>query len=118
MAQGRSGAWKGTTCAMPAEALRYYFQYTARLGPSSFGDWDFTDSLGGLQAPLLVTHGAEDREGAEAQEAWARAVPHGRLLVLPGHTPSADRPDLFFPAVERFLDGEWPAEAVAPVPQD
>ena len=117
MAQGRSGAWKGTSCAMPAEALRYYFRYTARLGPASFGDWDFTESLGGLQAPLLVIHGAGDREGADAQEAWARAVPHGRLLVLPGHTPSADRPDLFFPAVETFLDGEWPAGAVA-VPQD
>jgi proline iminopeptidase len=117
LAQGRSGAWKGTTCAMPAEALRYYFQYTARLGPASFGDWDFTDSLGGLQAPLLVIHGAEDRGGAEAHNAWARAVPHGRLLVLPGHTPSADRPDRFFPAVEAFLDGEWPTGAVA-VPQD
>ncbi len=113
----RAGRGPGKAPPAPCPRLRYYFQYTARLGPSSLGDWDFTDSLGGLEAPLLVIHGAEDREGAEAQEAWARAVPHGRLLVLPGHTPSADRPDLFFPAVEMFLDGEWPARAVA-VPQD
>ena len=119
--RGESGAWRGTSCAMPPEALRYSFQHTARLGPRSLGDWDFTDSLGHVEAPLLVIHGAGDARGAELQRAWAEAVPHGRLLLLPGAGKgvSADRPDLFFPAVETFLEGEWPPAAMeAPAAMD
>jgi proline iminopeptidase len=113
-AQGRSTAWKGSSCAMPPEAIRYSFRYTAAAGPRSLGDWDFTDSLGHVQAPLLVIHGAEDAAGTAAQAAWARSVPRGRLLVLPGHAPSADRPELFFSAVEAFLEGSWPAGSSRP----
>ncbi|HUF77540.1 MAG TPA: alpha/beta hydrolase [Thermoanaerobaculia bacterium] len=110
IARGESGAWKGTACAMPPEALLYYFQHTARVGPQSFGDWDFTGSLGHLEAPLLVIHGALDAGGVELQRAWIEAVPNGRLLLIPGGGKgvSADRPELFFPAVETFLAGEWP----------
>src|SRR5687767_12267495 len=36
---------KGTTCEMPVPAVRYYYRYTARLGPDAFGSWDFTRSL-------------------------------------------------------------------------
>ena len=46
-----SGA--GTECDMPVEALRYYFKYTARFGAAAFGDWDFTEALGELAAPLV-----------------------------------------------------------------
>jgi proline iminopeptidase len=112
-AQGRSVPWKGTSCAMPPEAIRYSFQHTAREGPRSLGDWDFTGSLGQVRAPLLVIHGAK-KPGVEAQAAWARAAPHGRLLVLPGHAPSADSPGRFFAAVETFLGGSWPAGAYRP----
>jgi pimeloyl-ACP methyl ester carboxylesterase len=35
------------------------------------------------------------------------------LIVLEdaGHFPFIERPDVFFPAVDAFLDGEWPPEA-------
>lgn len=105
--------WKGTTCTMPPEAVRYYFRYTAQLGPRSFGDWDFTASLGDVEAPLLVIYGNDDPAEVEVQRAWAAAVRHGRLLLLPdgGKAASAAHPKLFFPAVETFLAGGWPAEA-------
>lgn len=114
LARGESGAWKGTSCAMPPEAVRYYFRYTAQLAPRSFGDRDFTDALGHVEAPLLVIHGDLEAGATEAQRAWAAAVPNGRLLLIPdaGKGASADRPDLFYPAVETFLRGEWPAGAV------
>ncbi len=113
-ARGEPGAWRGTTCAMPPEAVRYYFRHTAQLAPRSFGEWDFTDSLGHVEAPLLVIHGGLEPEATEAQRDWAAAVPNGRLLVIPGagKGASADRPDLFYPAVETFLGGDWPAGAV------
>lgn len=115
-ARGESGAWKGTNCAMPPPAIRYYFRYTAQLGPGSFGDWDFTGSLGGLEAPLLVIHGDRDPRAVEVQRQWAAAVPEGRFLPIPnaGKAVSADRPDLFYPAVETFLGGEWPAGVETP----
>ena len=113
LARGETGAWRGTNCAMPPEAIRYYFQYTAQLSPRSFGDWDFTETLAELEAPLLVIHGDRDPRAVAAQRQWATAVPDGRLLLVPGagKAVSADRPDLFYPAVEAFLGGEWPARA-------
>lgn len=113
LARGETGAWRGTNCAMPPEAIRYYFQYTAQLSPRSFGDWDFTETLAELDAPLLVIHGDRDPRAVAAQRQWAAAVPDGRLLLVPGagKAVSADRPDLFYPAVEAFLGGEWPAGA-------
>ena len=113
LARGESGAWKGTNCAMPPEAVRYYFRYTAQIGPRSFGNWDFTESLRELDAPLLVIHGDNDLAAVALQRQWAAAVPNGRLLLVSdaGKAVSADRPDVFFPAVESFLGGEWPAGA-------
>ena len=113
VSRGESGKWEGTSCAMPPEAVRYYFRYTAQVGPRSFGDWDFTGSLGDVEAPLLVIYRDDDPVAVEVQRAWAAAVPSGRLLLLPsgGKAASADRPDLFFSAVETFLDGDWPLGA-------
>ncbi|HEV2148843.1 MAG TPA: alpha/beta fold hydrolase [Longimicrobiaceae bacterium] len=118
--RGEPTRWTGTTCAMPPEAVRYYFRYTARLPSGPFGDWDFTRSLRHVQAPLLVIYGALAQEDLEAQRAWAAAVPDGRLLLIPGagKGSSADRPDIFFPAVESFLAGRWPAGAEPVGPDD
>jgi proline iminopeptidase len=116
MARGRGEpvSGKGTECDMPPEALRYYFRYTARAGPVFFGDWDFTTSLRGVTAPVLVVHGDVDEAAIPAQRAWAAAFPQGRLLLVTGAGKGAhsDRPDLVFPAIEAFLAGRWPAGAV------
>ena len=116
VARGESGEWEGTTCEMPPEAVRYYYRYTAQLSPKSFGDWDFSESLREVEAPLLVIHGDLDPRAAAAQRAWARAVPHGRALSIPGagKAVSADRPRRFLEAVETFLDGRWPDRARRP----
>ena len=117
-ARGEPVRWRGSECDMPPEALRYYYRYTARVGPALFGAWDFTRSLRGVRAPLLVVYGALDTAGVPMQRAWAAALPDARLLLVPGAGKGAmsDRPELVFPAVERFLRGGWPeaAEALAP----
>ncbi|HEX8695227.1 MAG TPA: alpha/beta hydrolase [Longimicrobium sp.] len=115
-ARGEPARWRGTACEMPPEALRYYMRYTARIGPNLFGQWDFTGQLGHVRAPLLVVYGGRDTAAVRAQRGWAAAVPDGRLLVVPGAGKGAhaDRPEVFFPAVEEFLRGRWPAGAEPP----
>jgi proline iminopeptidase len=114
-AQGEFAGWKGSACAMPAASVAYYFRYTARIGPEAFGDWDFTQSLRQLRAPLLVIDGALDTRGVSMERAWAQAVAQGRLLLVPnaGRAAHAERPDVVFPAIQAFLAGTWPAGALA-----
>jgi proline iminopeptidase len=114
VAVGEFVGWKGSTCDMPAPAVRYYYHYTARLGPEAFGDWDFTHSLSEVRAPLLVIDGERDKNGLAMERAWAKAVPNGRLLVIPsaGRAAHAERPDVVFPAIDEFLMGTWPTGAL------
>jgi proline iminopeptidase len=105
---------KGTTCDMPVPALRYHYQYTARLAPQAFGKWDFTRSFSKVRAPLLVIHGERDTHGLAMNRSWARAIPNGRLLVIPDAVRAvyAERPDAVFPAIDEFLGGRWPNGAL------
>ena len=107
---------KGTTCDMPVPALRYHYQYTARLAPEVFGEWDFTQSFREVTAPLLVIHGERDKHGLAMNRSWARAIPNGRLLVIPDAVRAAyaARPDAVFPAIDEFLNGRWPSGALPP----
>ncbi len=102
-----SSNWRGSNCDMPPEAVRYYFHYTARLGPRGFGAWDFTERLKNLSVPVLVVHGSEDEAGAPLQRAWADAFADGRLWMIPeaGRGAIADRPDLVRAGILEFLRG-------------
>jgi pimeloyl-ACP methyl ester carboxylesterase len=44
---------------------------------------------------------------------WVGVMPNARLLELKGigHFPYVEAPDLFFPAIDRFLRGDWPEHA-------
>jgi proline iminopeptidase len=107
---------KGTTCDMPVQALRYHYQYTARLAPQAFGKWDYTHSFREVTAPLLVVHGERDTHGLAMNRSWAKAIPNGRILVIPDAVRAAyaERPDVVFPAIDEFLDGRWPNGARPP----
>ncbi|HVT43539.1 MAG TPA: hypothetical protein VMT00_04040 [Thermoanaerobaculia bacterium] len=41
----------------------------------------------------------------EMVEEWARSLPKGRMLRVPGaaHFPHAEKPEIVFPAIEAFL---------------
>jgi len=43
-------------------------------------------------------------------EEWVEILPNARLLRIPasGHVPFVEQPELFYSAVEHFLNGEWP----------
>jgi len=87
--------------------------FRALLG--SFGDYDWRADLVTLEVPRLVIHGAADAFPVEGSREWVEGYPSARLIVLDdaGHFPFIERPEAFFPAVDAFLDGEWPPEAEA-----
>jgi proline iminopeptidase len=111
--RGEPTHWRGTTCEASPEAVAYYYHYTARITPATFGDWDFTTGFDEVTAPLLVVYGALDSLALPQQHAWAQAFPNGRLLLVPkaGKGAIADRPDLVLPALESFFKGRWPQGA-------
>jgi proline iminopeptidase len=111
--RGEPNTWRGTTCEASPEAVGYYYRYTARITPATFGDWDFTTEFDDITVPLLVVYGAQDSLALPQQHAWAQAFPNGRLLIVPkaGKGAIADRPDLVLPALESFFEGKWPEDA-------
>ncbi len=108
VARGDTVTWKGTICDAPADAVRYYYQYTAQLAPRYYNGWNFTDKLDDLSAPLLVVYGKQDSLMISAQQAWADAVPNGKLLLVPGAEKGAasGEPEFVFSAVRAFFAGE------------
>ncbi|HEX9729630.1 MAG TPA: alpha/beta fold hydrolase [Gemmatimonadales bacterium] len=119
LARGDTGRWQGSSCDMSAEAVHYYYRYTARIGPASFGQWDFTSSLRDVTAPVLIIYGDRDTVGMAAQRAWAGAWPHARLLQVPGVGKGAlaDRPDLVVSAIEQFVSGRRAQGTTGSMPQ-
>ena len=98
---------KSDLCAGPPEAIRYGMTKTNAATFASMGEWNWTADLARVKAPTLIIHGEEDAIPMAMVEEWATALPNARLLRLPetGHFPHAERPDVVFPAIEKFLRG-------------
>ncbi|MGH7566563.1 MAG: alpha/beta fold hydrolase, partial [Gemmatimonadota bacterium] len=102
------------------DPCRYENEWPVNLWPyfdallGSFGEYDWLPAMRELSVPRLVIHGQEDGIPVEGAHAWAAGFPTARLIVLSpaGHFPFLEQPAAFFPAVDRFLDGEWPEEAL------
>ena len=96
---------RGSSCDGPAEGVRNYFVVNqATLG--SLGDFDVRPLLSQLRIPALVIEGEKSiPTTVESARAFASALPRATLVLVPdaGHYPQVERPDLFFPSVERFL---------------
>lgn len=62
----------------------------------------------------LIIHGTVDPIPLATAQEWASILPNARLLALPnvGHFPYLEAPDQFFAAIDTFLAGTWPAEAM------
>ena len=75
--------------------------------------WDWRPVLTTLETPVLVVQGDDDVIPLASAQEWAVTLPNARLLVVPGagHFPHLEDPDLFFPAVNTFLNGQWPETA-------
>ena len=91
-------------CASDPDGIRYGLTTTNRLVMASYGDWDLRPSLASLQVPTLIVHGEEDAIPIDLVSEWT-AIPNSRLVRVPhaAHMLYAERPDVVWPEVERFL---------------
>ncbi|MFD1540320.1 alpha/beta fold hydrolase [Nonomuraea guangzhouensis] len=96
------GRVKGLVQSAPPGAVAWAQRAMAGR-PDSF------DTLAALKVPLLVVVGEEDELATVADaEAMARAVPDGRLEIIPkaGHLSAVEQPEAFNAAVAEFLNSE------------
>ena len=72
---------------------------------ASYGDWDLRDRLRRLEVPTLVVHGEQEAIPMDLVEEWVTSLPRARLVRVPraAHFAYAERPELVWPEVERFL---------------
>jgi proline iminopeptidase len=58
-----------------------------------------------VSAPALIIHGEEDAIPMAMVAEWASALPNARLMKVANaaHFPYAERPDVVFPEIEKFL---------------
>ena len=99
---------KSDFCATDMVGIRYGNRFGNRVIMGSFGDWDLRQQLKTLNTPLLVVHGEAETIPMDKVEAWATSMPHATLMKVPNaaHFPYAERPELVWPAVEKFLSGK------------
>jgi proline iminopeptidase len=80
----------------------------------SMGDWDYRKEARALPMPRLVLQGEKDFIPMGGSREWVQGNPNARFLVIEdsGHFPHVEKPEVYFPAVEKFLSGGWPEGAV------
>ncbi len=92
-------------CASNARGIQYGLTRTNGAVMGSYGDWDLRAALASVPARTLVVHGEAESIPMDLVQAWVTALPHATLLRVPraAHFTYAERPELVWPAVERFL---------------
>lgn len=110
--QTLDGNFKGDVCAGGIESVRQQPTTRAHVW-RSLGDFNLMPKLGVVKAPVLVIHGAADVIPLKSSEFWAFGYPNARLLVIEkaGHLGQIEAPEIFFPAIDTFLKGDFPAAA-------
>ncbi len=95
----------GDFCSAGADAIRAGYGVAGPHTTASLGGWDFRPALAQVAAPTLIIHGEDDAIPMDMVEEWTTALPHARLIKVPGasHFPYVERPDLVWPAIEDFL---------------
>ena len=96
---------KSDLCASDPVGIRYGMTVTNRVVMASYGNWDLRERLRTLQVPTLVVHGEQESIPMDLVEEWVTSLPHARLFRVPraAHFAYAERPELVWPEVERFL---------------
>jgi hypothetical protein len=98
---------KSDLCASDLEGIRYGNRIGNHVIMNSYGDWDLRPQLKTLQVPTLVVHGEQESIPMDLVEEWVSSLPNAHLMKVPraAHFTYAERPELVWPAVERFLSG-------------
>jgi proline iminopeptidase len=100
----------GDFCSASPEAIRAGMGVAGPRTLESLGDWDLRAGLVKVTAPTLILHGEADAIPMDLVEQWTTAMPNATLVKVPGasHFPYVERPELVWPAIERFLGANPP----------
>jgi proline iminopeptidase len=95
----------GDFCSAGADGIRAGMSIAGPHTSESLGAWDFRAALAKVAAPTLILHGETDAIPMDLVAEWTTAMPAAILVKVPGasHFPYVERPDLVWPAIERFL---------------
>ena len=77
--------------------------------------WDYTRKATLIRVPTLVIQGDRDLVvSPDGARRWTELIPDARLIMLAGagHLTYIERHERLMPALERFLKGQWPGEAM------
>jgi pimeloyl-ACP methyl ester carboxylesterase len=98
------GRMRGDFCGAPDDRLRTRAARRDAFLRSQQGQ-DWPPLLERIRVPVLIIHGEQDAIPAESARELARALPDGRVLILPGadHLPWLDQPEQFFSAADAFF---------------
>lgn len=106
---------KSDPCAYPNEWWHNKHEHhQIHIPPETRSNYDWRDRMSQVEASALIVHGLEDLIPMESSREWVDVLPNAHLLAIEGvgHFPHLEAPEIFFRSVERFLDSEWPEEAV------
>ncbi|HEX6050875.1 MAG TPA: alpha/beta hydrolase [Gemmatimonadaceae bacterium] len=95
----------------PARLLWHNEQINRSLGRR----WDYSRKAAAIRAPTLVIQGDRDLAASpDGGRRWAELIPEARLIMLAGagHMTHLERADRVLLALQRFLSGQWPGEAM------
>jgi proline iminopeptidase len=96
---------RGSSCNGPPEGVRNYFVVN-KSGFDSLGKFDLRPTLSRLEMPAMVIEGERSIPSTvESALVFAQSISRATLLLVPdaGHYPQVERPEVFFPSVEKFL---------------
>lgn len=81
---------------------------------ASMGNYDLTDKFTEVSAPVLIIAGDDDGIPMASFEQWKNSFQNSTLIKVPGaaHFPHVDAPNVFFTAVELFLQGKTPDSSI------
>jgi pimeloyl-ACP methyl ester carboxylesterase len=104
---------KGNVCAGSSASLNNK-PNVDKFTFASLGEWDWLPSLSRVRVPTLIIQGELDPLPIADARRWAAAMPDARLLELKGigHFPYVEAPEAFLAAVDQFLKGQWPEQAI------
>jgi len=96
---------KSDLCGSDERGIKYGLTTTNRVVMASYGDWDLRAQLRTLHVPTLVVHGEAEAIPMDLVEEWVTSLPEAQLVRVPNaaHFAYAERPDVVWPAVEKFL---------------
>ena len=101
-------------CDYPNEHAAALGEYFGALWPS-ISTFDWRASLGEVTVPRLVIYPLQDNITRVGVEEWVGDQKNARILYIDGsgHLPQHEQPQVTIEAIETFLTGSWPEEAVS-----